>query len=499
MLHSRAVTTPETARDRSVSGAHSGQYLPPWSLDTLPAPPPYSFGNLMKIIGPGAILLASAIGSGEWLLGPAAVVKYGSGLLVMVSCSILLQVVINTEALRYALYTGEPIFTGFMRTAPGPKLWGPVYLLFAVLHLGWPGWAATSAAALFAGLNSRVPGPGDLSAVQTLGYFSYGGVVLLLLFGKSVQRTLELLSWFMLASIFSFLLLANILAVPGELWWRTFKGFVGFGDYYIAPNWFLLAALAAYAGNGGVGNLVISNWARDKGFGMGARVGAIAGAVGGTKIKLSAVGKIFTVNQETLGHWRTWWRYVLTDQYVIWAGGCFVGMFLTCNLTAGVTPPGTDLSGLGVGTYQAQYLAAKYGPLLWNLTLLNGFWILFKTQLSTADSLVRLTTDVIWTAMPGARRLARDSVSRIYYSLLAIFAVWACITLGRAQPMTLILLGANSAAFISAFSATHVLIVNRRLLPKELQPPMWRQAALVAATLFYSFFIIMALRHWMMS
>ena len=64
--------------------------------------------------------------------------------------------------------------------------------------------------------------------------------------------------------------------------------------------------------------------------------------------------------------------------------------------------------------------------------------------------------------------------------------------------MTLILLGANSAAFISGFSATHVLIVNRRLLPKELRPPMWRQAALVAATLFYAFFSLQSFTRWLL-
>ncbi len=486
------MATPQTANEQAAPG--HDRYLPAWQADTLPVPLPYSFRNLLKIIGPGAILLASAIGSGEWLLGPAAVVKYGSGLLIMVTFSILLQVVINTEVVRYALYTGEPIFTGFMRTRPGPKLWGPVYLLFAVLHQGWPGWAATSAAALFAGIYGRLPVSADAEAVRALGYLSFAAAVLLLLFGRSVQRTLELLSWFMLAFIFAFLSLTNLLAVPAEQWWRTFKGFVGFGDFYTAPDWFLLAALIPYAGNGGVGNLVISNWARDKGFGMGARVGAIASAVGGSKVKLSVVGKVFPVTEEALKHWRTWWRYVLTDQYLIWTTGCFVGMFLTCNLTAGITPPGTDLQGLGVGAYQAHYLAQKYGPTMWHLTLLNGFWILFKTQLSIVDSVCRLTTDVLWTASPGVRNLVRGSVSRIYYSLLMAFTVWACIALQLAQPLTLIKLGAVNAGFISAFSAMHVLIVNRRLLPAPLRPPIWRQVGLALCTLFYGFFIVQWLR-----
>jgi hypothetical protein len=44
-------------------------YLPVWEIDDLPAPSPFTFSNLFKVIGPGAILFAASIGSGEWLLG----------------------------------------------------------------------------------------------------------------------------------------------------------------------------------------------------------------------------------------------------------------------------------------------------------------------------------------------------------------------------------------------------------------------------------------------
>jgi hypothetical protein len=37
--------------------------------------------------------------------------------------AIVLQVFYNLECGRYALYCGEPIFTGFMRTRPGPRFW----------------------------------------------------------------------------------------------------------------------------------------------------------------------------------------------------------------------------------------------------------------------------------------------------------------------------------------------------------------------------------------
>jgi hypothetical protein len=133
----------------------------------------------------------------------------------------------------------------------------------------------------------------------------------------------------MIAVILVFLLAANVLFVPFDHWLDTATGFVNFGYWPPGTDVLLVTTLAATAGSGGIGNLVISNWVRDKGFGMGATVGAVPSALGGRKIHLSRVGKIFDVDHESLRRWRLWRRYVLLDQAVLWAGGCFVGMYLT--------------------------------------------------------------------------------------------------------------------------------------------------------------------------
>jgi hypothetical protein len=38
---------------------------------------------------------------------------------------------------------------------------------------------------------------------------------------------------------------------------------------------------------------------------------------------------------------------------------------------------------------------------------------------------------------------------------------------------------------IMAIASIQILIVNRRFLPRELQPPLWRQVGLVACSLVY--------------
>ena len=65
-------------------------------------------------------------------------------------------------------------------------------------------------------------------------------------------------------------------------------------------EWAMLAGLAAIAGAGGLSNSLFSNYTRDKGWGMGARVGAIPSAVGGMTISLSHVGEVFAISRESL-------------------------------------------------------------------------------------------------------------------------------------------------------------------------------------------------------
>src|SRR5499426_4745557 len=138
--------------------------LPPWDVDELPAPPPFGFRNLLRVIGPGAVMAATSIGGGEWLVGPAVAVKYSSSIFLLVTAAIFLQVIFNLEAIRYTLYTGEPIYGGIMRLKPGPRSWAAFYSVLGFFQLGWPALAGSAAAALFASWMGRMPGAPDQGA-----------------------------------------------------------------------------------------------------------------------------------------------------------------------------------------------------------------------------------------------------------------------------------------------------------------------------------------------
>ena len=96
--------------------------MPRWNKGELIDAPTFTRRNWFLLLGPALLSGGSAIGGGEWLMGPAVTARYGGAIMWLATLSILGQVVYNIEISRYTLYTGEPIFTGKFRTLPGPPL-----------------------------------------------------------------------------------------------------------------------------------------------------------------------------------------------------------------------------------------------------------------------------------------------------------------------------------------------------------------------------------------
>jgi hypothetical protein len=462
--------------------------MPDWSRADLPAPPTFNLKNVLAIVGPGTIALSMAIGSGEWLMGPSASVKYGASILWLTTIAVFFQVIFNQECARYVMYTGETAFSGFMRTNPGPRFWGWIYCIMATGQVGWPGWAAASAATIFAATARHLPGAADKGAMLAWGYLSFGAVLLVLSFGGTIERGLEKISTLIVIWIATFLLLFNLIFVPAGTWWKVFKGLFAFGVVPPGADWLLLGAFAAYSGAGGVANIWTTSWLRDKGFGMGSVVGAIPSAIGGKEIPLSKIGSIFDPEKESnMSNWKTWWKYLWVDQGLVWGGGCIAGMYLCVLLAVGIIPQGTAITGLAAGAYQAQYMA-KYWQPLWYISLFTGFWILWGTQLANVDGYVRVITDIVWSSTKKPHTW-KAGPKLVYYIALLSFVGWGCIAINLAAPMMLLLIGANMAGFVFVVASIHIVVVNHKFLPKKLRPPLWRIIALVAISLFYAFFV----------
>ncbi len=464
--------------------------LPVWEVvDEIPTPPFFSVRGTLKLIGPGAILLGISIGSGEWLVGPAVTAQFGGGLLWVALVSILFQVVMNMEFIRYTLYTGEPVYTGFMRTWPGKNFWAVVYSVLAFLQLGWPGWALAASTAIVAALIGEIPGDSAAPLVQFFSVLCFVTTIGIVSAGSCVERTMEYAQWFFIIATVSFLAVIAVVFTSSDTWLQVGRGLVNFGDIPPGVDWALLGAFAAYAGAGGVINGTLSNWFRDKGFGMGKAVGYIPTFVGGKKIAMSGTGKIFRPTAENFSRFRTWQKFAALDQYALWAVGSLVGMVLPAVLSLEFIPRGTKLEGFGIAAYQAEYLSRVGGEAMWFVTLLVGFWVLYSTQLGITDCFTRMVTDILWSGSKRVRSFRGGEIRSVYYGVLLLFSFWGVfLLLSGLKPMFLIVVGANVAALNFVVLGVHALIVNHRFLPRELRPSLLETVVVLLGVVFYGFF-----------
>ena len=141
-----------------------------------------------------------------------------------------------------------------------------------------------------------------------------------------------------------------------------------------------------------------------------------------------------------------------------------------------------------MGVYQAQYLADKVWSGFWILTLVNGFWIVFSTQLGNTDILVRTVTDVLWLGNKRVREWRGGKIQTVYYTILIVYTFLALLAIRIGNPLDLFKIAATVAGFVLVIGGVQIFLVNRKFLPRELRAPWWRQAGLLGCSLFYALF-----------
>ena len=483
-------------------------------------------------MGPGVLLAGASVGSGEWLFGPAVSAQYGGTLLWLAALSIIGQVFCNLEMMRYAVYCGESIIVGYLRTWPGPRFW---MIWYAVLDLAaiWPFNASNAAVPLAAAVLGHLPGRGSVSivgltmpewqVVKVLGYVIFLAAFVPLIFGGTIYKMLERVMAIKLVLVLGYLVFFAVFMVSASNAWEVFSGFFRFGTvplraetivvgrhftltrhddplilsikgtieraaplvttyavdrtgedvpraktyrnlddvparlrgpfqqltaeavalaqpnrftivdeqddrqisvvgriddsqawhaerFTITPvggntqdysklsavpepfrdrfqellehqglrlvglfgylhkhgalpplDWAMLAAFAAIAGAGGLTNTLFSNFVRDAGWGMGARVGTIPSAVGARNIQLSHVGEVFPLDATNRPRWRGWIAHVWRDQIVVWMFCSMIGMALPCMLSLEFIRH-APVTGDRVAAMTAEGMAAALSP-----------------------------------------------------------------------------------------------------------------------------------------
>ncbi len=484
----------DTVIERTAGTYQLGVSRPPLEVADLPTPeevfgvPHIGLKEALRFaVGPSFIALGAAIGSGEWLLGPLAVGKGGFiGVGWIITLSAVLQVIYNVECARYVIATGEVPIVGFARTPPGRRFWLPFCLLLIFFAYIWGGWVKGAADGLFALTHDRVPAAGDKTTVELLAVLLLGAVLGITLLFRRITRGLELVNGGLIAFQLLFLLVLDLAIVPWDVWANAIRGFLTPAMPPKGLSATDLGALAGFAALLSGFNWIFLNHYRDKAYGMGERVGFIAG-LRGEQNTVKASGFIFPDDERNATLWKRWKRFLYLDMWGIFLSGAMIGMLLPTMLmrhlvlTSGQVPDKATIT-----TFAANILGNQYGRGLFYLTLFVGFLILFDTQLGIFESLVRNTTDAV-NISPKIQELTGGDLRRFYFPFMVALLVTIGIVLHSFQPTELISISANMSNFGALIFPFVFIYLNRRL-PKAARPTKLAYVGLMANVVFFGFF-----------
>src|SRR5438876_2933903 len=321
---------------------------------------------LLYVLGPSMIALGVSIGSGEWLVGPRTVGGaagfVGIGWIVLASA--IHQVFYNVEVGRFTLATGETPVVAFGRVPPGFWLMTPLAVGFFYLAFIWGGWAQAAGESLFPMIFGRARTVDELTTVKALGAGLLFLVFDITLFGKKISRTMEIVNWVMVMFILLSVLIIALIVVPAAVWGSSFAALVTPAAPPAGTTATDLGALAGFTAFASGLNFVLINYYRDKGYGMGSRVGYIAGLLGGKQERILPSGITFRETPENAARWRRWFRYLLVDQWGVFFVGAVFGMMLPTMIVYqlvqnATVAPNPD----NIPTYAADQLGIQFANL----------------------------------------------------------------------------------------------------------------------------------------
>ncbi len=458
------------------------KHVDPAVYADLPEPVP-----LRKVVGPSVLLLAGAIGSGEFVLWPYITSQVGLTLVWLTLLGVLTQYFLNMEIERYTLATGETAVTGFTRLW---KPWGLLFIAMTVIPWAWPGWATGGMTTLSFAFGFSA----DAIPYLTIGVLVLIGAILTV--SPIVYRTVEKIQFFMVALIVLFVLYAMFFLVGGDGYAGLAEGFTAVDkipDGISTIGTATLLGAIAFAGAGGAMNLAQSNWMRDKGLGMGARLPKVVSPFTGEEIAAPTTGYFFKRDPENMRRWNAWWKLANREQFttffVIGAVTLFVFMALTfVTVGQGGAEESFDfirVQGEALGDAQGSWLATTF----W----LIGTVVLFSTNLAVLDMVGRITADVLKTG--ALKNSTTWSESKLYFAVVWMEIGFGSLILlsGVTQPVLLLVIASSLNGLVMFVYSALLIQLNRFTLPREIGLKGGRLVVLCWAVLFYGGFSVVLL------
>jgi hypothetical protein len=438
-------------------------------------------------------MLGASLGSGETLFWPLLVGRHGWAVYWAFVVGVLTQFLINTELQRWTVATGESVFRALVRVHRG---WPVVFLLFGLVSLGWPGWAAGAAEVAVTAFGVRgttvaVAGVGVPAwkavavGLMTLVWLSYHVSAVMYNAVEAFQVALLVVAT---ASAVVLVALAGTVVELGRL--PAAVGAVG--TFPPGTDVAVFLGALAFAGAGGYLNLSQSLWVREKGYGMGSYVGRVLNPFSGDDPEpIAREGYAFRPTRTNVRRWREWWRVLQLEHFLTFVVGLLVVATLLMSVAAGYASGSrTD----AIAMWLAE-IAPAVGGAGAALVVLVLFLALFTTEYAIVESFVRNSADALFEVYG---RDAGWDLSRVFWRLLTAFTAWGVLVIllftapfQNRSPFFILVVGAALSGVMMWPYTVLTLGVNTARLPEHLQPGWLRVAGLWWASGFYGYFSVL--------
>ncbi|MEA1929486.1 MAG: Nramp family divalent metal transporter [Patescibacteria group bacterium] len=454
---------------------------PPLETRELPPPPRWT-----KAIGVGIVVMGLAIGTGELILWPHLITKHGLGLLWLALLGIVAQVFINHEVARHELATGEGFFTSSARVLRGTVFF---WLAAAILLYIWPGWASAIGTTLTSLFGFGTHFMWSLVTLALVLVLTFSGRVAYTMLERSLKVTVPF--FFVLLIIISFYNLS---------WLNIKDALVGLTQFGFIPTGVdinVLLGAIVFAGAGGMLNLTISLWYRDKQAGMGKYIGRIVNPISGRSEAVSATGYKFETTKENMNRWNGWMRFMRIDQGIIFGLVGFITLFLlSVNAHTVLTPLGLVPEGLDVAVVQAHIFGEVWGIFGFKFFLAMAFLMLFSVMWTVIDALTRMVSDIVYTnSRIGPYQkvfgwFKNISLSKLYYVIITVVVLVGALLIQAEQPLTLLVISGVLGGLTMAIYTPLLIYMNNTKLPKPLRPSWFTNIVMALISLFFIYFSI---------
>jgi len=454
-----------------------------------------------KIVGPGAIMVGMAVGSGELILWPWVTARFSAVMAWAPVVAVFLQIWLNLEIGRWAVATGESSLGSLARAS---KKIMYVYMGFLLVLATMPGWQRAAAAAIrFLVVGEKEPWlegmglPADsVWGRDWLWYIPITFCVWITLLGpkriySGVERTVTILVLVIFAGLLVVAVRIGTLQDVKDLATGVVNPTITLaGDF----EFYRFFGAMVFAGAGGFGNLFYAYYLRDKGIGMGSRFPMLSVDIRGKTERADETGYSFPDTPENQQRFRAWFGFVKYDTWEVFGCVSLVTLFLFMFASLVALHPQPEGFGQGDVIWDlSRILGTTMGNYGRYLFLVIAIAALFSTILASTDGGIRMWTDLLHRGFPSTRRW---SPGKMYVPLLfglwpiGFTSMWYFETQQGLKTLDVFFISAAINGIAMAIYIPVILYLNLTHLPKSARPGVVNVFFMGCCTLVYGGFAV---------